>query len=86
MMSLKPRFVLLDEPFIGIDPKTVKEIQKVVLSLKERGMGVIITDHSVEALKPIVDRLYVIHKGEVLAEGKPEEVLANEMVKNCLPW
>lgn len=81
MMSLKPRFVLLDEPFIGIDPKTVKEIQKVVLSLKERGMGVIITDHSVEALKPIVDRLYVIHKGEVLAEGKPEEVLANEMVK-----
>jgi lipopolysaccharide export system ATP-binding protein len=81
MMSLKPRFVLLDEPFIGIDPKTVKEIQKVVLSLKERGIGVIITDHSVEALKPIVDRLYVIHKGEVLAEGKPEEVLANEMVK-----
>uniref|UniRef100_A0A7V4KDS5 Lipopolysaccharide export system ATP-binding protein LptB n=2 Tax=Fervidobacterium pennivorans TaxID=93466 RepID=A0A7V4KDS5_FERPE len=81
MMSLEPRFVLLDEPFIGIDPKTVKEIQKVVLSLKERGMGVIITDHSVEALKPIVDRLYVIHKGEVLAEGKPEEVLSNEMVK-----
>lgn len=82
MMSLKPKFVLLDEPFIGIDPKTVKEIQKVVLSLKERGIGVIITDHSVEALKPIVDRLYVIHKGEVLAEGDPDEVLSNELVKS----
>jgi len=81
MMSLKPKFVLLDEPFIGIDPKTVKEIQKVVLNLKERGIGVIITDHSVDALSPIVDRLYVIHKGQVLAEGNPEEVLKNDLVK-----
>jgi len=81
MMSLKPKFVLLDEPFIGIDPKTVKEIQKVVLNLKERGIGVIITDHSVDALRPIVDRLYVIHKGQVLAEGNPYEVLKNDLVK-----
>lgn len=81
MMVLKPKFVLLDEPFIGIDPKTVKEIQKIVLNLKERGIGVIITDHSVEALKPIVDRLYVIHKGEVLASGSPSEVFENELVK-----
>ncbi len=81
MMVLKPKFVLLDEPFIGIDPKTVKEIQKIVLNLKERGIGVIITDHSVEALKPIVDRLYVIHKGEVLSSGVPSEVFENELVK-----
>ncbi|MGC8819593.1 MAG: LPS export ABC transporter ATP-binding protein [Fervidobacterium sp.] len=81
MMALKPRFVLLDEPFIGIDPKTVKEIQKIVLSLKERGVGVIITDHSVDALRLIVDRLYVIHKGELLAFGTPDEVFSNDMVK-----
>lgn len=81
MMILRPQFVLLDEPFIGIDPKTVKEIQKIVIGLKEKGIGVIITDHSVEALKPIVDRLYVIHKGEVLASGLPGEVFENEQVK-----
>ncbi|MGQ9856218.1 MAG: LPS export ABC transporter ATP-binding protein [Fervidobacterium sp.] len=81
MMALSPKFVLLDEPFIGIDPKTVKEIQKIVVQLKEKGIGVIITDHSVDALRPIVDRLYVIHKGEVLAQGQPEDVLQDTMVK-----
>ncbi len=81
MMILRPQFVLLDEPFIGIDPKTVKEIQKIVVGLKEKGIGVIITEHSIEALKPIVDRLYVIHKGEVLASGLPGEVFENEQVK-----
>jgi len=82
MMVLRPKFVLLDEPFIGIDPKTVKEIQRIVFDLKERGIGVIITDHSVDALRPIVDRLYVIHKGQVLASGTPKEVFENEVVKN----
>jgi len=81
MMVMRPKFVLLDEPFIGIDPKTVKEIQKIVISLKERGIGVIITDHSVDALRTIVDRLYVIHKGEVLASGVPSEVFENDLVK-----
>lgn len=81
MMAMRPKFVLLDEPFIGIDPKTVKEIQKIVLNLKERGIGVIITDHSVDALRTIVDRLYVIHKGEVLASGSPSEVFENGLVK-----
>ncbi|MFN3692227.1 MAG: LPS export ABC transporter ATP-binding protein [Fervidobacterium sp.] len=81
MMVLKPKFVLLDEPFIGIDPKTVKEIQKIVINLKERGIGVIITDHSVDALKPIIDRLYVIHKGQVLSSGSPQEVFEDENVK-----
>ncbi|ODN31035.1 LPS export ABC transporter ATP-binding protein [Fervidobacterium thailandense] len=82
MMVLRPKFVLLDEPFIGIDPKTVKEIQRIVVDLKQRGIGVIITDHSVDALRPIVDRLYVIHKGQVLASGAPEEVFENEIVKS----
>lgn len=82
MMVLNPKFVLLDEPFIGIDPKTVKEIQRIVVELRERGIGVIITDHSVDALKPIVDRLYVIHKGEVLAAGSPNQVLSNQLVKS----
>jgi lipopolysaccharide export system ATP-binding protein len=81
MMTLSPKFLLLDEPFVGIDPKTVKEIQKMVISLKERGIGIIITDHSVDALKDIVDRLYVIHKGDIIASGQPEEVLNDETVK-----
>ncbi|RDI90255.1 ABC transporter ATP-binding protein [Thermosipho africanus Ob7] len=81
MMTLSPKFLLLDEPFVGIDPKTVKEIQKMVISLKERGLGIIITDHSVDALKDIVDRLYVIHKGDIIASGQPEEVLNDETVK-----
>jgi lipopolysaccharide export system ATP-binding protein len=81
MMILSPKFLLLDEPFVGIDPKTVKEIQKMVISLKERGIGIIITDHSVDALKDIVDRLYVIHKGDIIASGQPEEVLNDETVK-----
>ena len=81
MMTLSPKFLLLDEPFVGIDPKTVKEIQKMVISLKERGLGIIITDHSVDALKDIVDRLYVIHEGDIIASGQPEEVLNDETVK-----
>lgn len=81
MMTLSPKFLLLDEPFVGIDPKTVKEIQKMVLLLKERGLGVIITDHSVDALKNVVDRLYVIHKGEIIANGEPEKVLNDKIVK-----
>ncbi len=81
MMTLDPSFLLLDEPFVGIDPKTVKDIQKMVLELKGRGLGIIITDHSVDELVEVVDRLYVIHKGEIIAEGPPEEALSNEIVK-----
>ncbi|ONN27034.1 ABC transporter [Thermosipho affectus] len=81
MMTLSPKFLLLDEPFVGIDPKTVKEIQKMVLELKKMGLGIIITDHSVDALKDIVDRLYVIHKGGIIASGEPSVVLNDEIVK-----
>ncbi|KFZ21306.1 ABC transporter [Thermotoga neapolitana LA10] len=81
MMCLNPSFVLLDEPFSGIDPKTVKEIQKMVLELKQRNFGVVVTDHNVDELAEIADRIYVIYKGKILAEGRPEEVLEDETVK-----
>ncbi|PLV59805.1 LPS export ABC transporter ATP-binding protein [Thermotoga sp. KOL6] len=81
MMCLNPSFVLLDEPFSGIDPKTVKEIQKMALELKHKNFGVVITDHNVDELAEVSDRIYVIHKGQILAEGEPEKVLENELVK-----
>ncbi len=81
MMTLKPSFLLLDEPFVGIDPKTVKDIQKMVIELKSRNMGIIITDHNVEELAEVVDILYVMHKGEMIASGSPDEVLSSEVVK-----
>ena len=81
MMTLKPSFLLLDEPFVGIDPKTVKDIQKMVIELKSRNMGIIITDHNVEELAEVVDILYVMHKGEMIASGSPDAVLSSEVVK-----
>jgi len=80
MMTLDPKFILLDEPFSGIDPMTVKDIQKLSISLRNRGMGLIVTDHNIEDIRKIVDRIYVIHKGEVLSQGPPEEVLNNPLV------
>ncbi len=81
MMTLKPSFLLLDEPFVGIDPKTVKDIQNMVRELKRRNLGVVITDHNVEELVEVVDRLYVMHKGEIIASGPPDEVLSSPVVK-----
>lgn len=65
----KPKFLLMDEPFAAIDPISVSEVQKIILELKARGIGVIITDHNVRETLRIVDRAYLIHKGEVLSEG-----------------
>lgn len=85
MMTLSPDFLLLDEPFGGVDPMTVKEIQKIVLELKKNGLGVIITDHSVERIVETVDEMYVIHKGKILSHGLPETVLKDEnVVRNFL--
>lgn len=80
MMTLNPKFILLDEPFSGIDPLTVKDIQRMILKLKSENIGIIVTDHSVSEIEKIVDRLYVIHKGEILAQGLPYEVLSNPKV------
>jgi lipopolysaccharide export system ATP-binding protein len=81
MMALKPLFLLLDEPFVGIDPKTVKDIQQMIRALSGRNIGIIVTDHSVDALVPVVDRLYIIHKGKIIAHGEPQLVLNDPVVK-----
>lgn len=76
-----PRFILLDEPFAGVDPIAVSDIQRVVTFLKDMGIGVIITDHNVRETLRICDRAYIISEGNVLASGVPEELVKNEKVK-----
>jgi len=76
-LATQPSFMLLDEPFAGIDPIAIGEIRKLVLHLKERGIGVLITDHNVRETLDIIDRAYIIHDGEVMTEGTPKEIVAN---------
>lgn len=80
-MALKPLCLLLDEPFAGIDPITVKDIQEMILALKDRGIGIIITDHNVRETLKICDRAYIIHQGVVIEEGSPEHVIDNDKVR-----
>jgi lipopolysaccharide export system ATP-binding protein len=80
-MALKPRFLLLDEPFAGIDPITVKDIQEMIVTLRNKGIGIIITDHNVRETLKICDRAYIIHQGLVIEEGLPDDVIKNEQVK-----
>lgn len=80
-LAAKPRFMLLDEPFAGVDPISVGEIQKIVRHLKARKIGVLITDHNVRETLGICDRAYILNDGGVLAEGAPEAVLANPDVR-----
>jgi len=80
-LATSPRFILLDEPFAGIDPIAVLDIQKIIRFLKERGIGVLITDHNVRETLGICDHAYIINEGEVLAAGKPDEIVANENVR-----
>ena len=80
-LANNPRFILLDEPFAGVDPIAVSDIQKVVIFLKELGIGVIITDHNVRETLRICDRAYIISEGNVLASGVPEDLVNDEKVK-----
>ena len=80
-LATEPRFILLDEPFAGVDPIAVLEIQKIIGFLRARGIGVIITDHNVRETLGICDRAYIINDGSVLAYGKPEEIVYNESVR-----
>jgi lipopolysaccharide export system ATP-binding protein len=80
-LATEPRFILLDEPFAGVDPIAVLDIQRIIGFLKERGIGVLITDHNVRETLGICDRAYIINDGTVLAYGKPEEIVYNEAVR-----
>lgn len=80
-LATDPQFILLDEPFAGVDPIAVLDIQKIIRFLKERSIGVLITDHNVRETLGICDRAYIINDGSVLACGKPEEIVYNERVR-----
>jgi lipopolysaccharide export system ATP-binding protein len=80
-LATRPRFILLDEPFAGVDPIAVLDIQQIIRFLKERGIGVLITDHNVRETLGICDHAYIINQGSVLAFGKPEEIIYNESVR-----
>lgn len=81
-LATNPKFVLLDEPFAGVDPIAVEDIQTIVSELKDRNIGVLITDHNVQETLSITDRAYLLYEGEVLFSGKPEELAANERVRS----
>ena len=81
VLAMQPRFILLDEPFAGVDPIAVIDIQKIIGFLKSRGIGVLITDHNVRETLSICDRAYIISDGAVLASGKPEDLVNNEQVR-----
>ncbi|MGA1759800.1 MAG: LPS export ABC transporter ATP-binding protein [Paracoccaceae bacterium] len=80
-LAANPKYLLLDEPFAGVDPISVDDIRELVRALKDRGLGVLITDHNVRETLDIVDRAYILHDGKVLMSGTPKEVVENENVR-----
>ncbi|MCY4218836.1 MAG: LPS export ABC transporter ATP-binding protein [Gammaproteobacteria bacterium] len=83
LLSLEPAFILLDEPFAGIDPIAVQDIQDIICDLKERGIGILITDHNVRETLGICDRAYILNNGMVLASGTPLEIMVNPDAKSA---
>ncbi|WP_321324653.1 LPS export ABC transporter ATP-binding protein [Thiomicrorhabdus sp.] len=80
-LAMEPSFILLDEPFAGVDPISVKDIQNIIIHLKDKGIGVLITDHNVRETLGVCDYAYILHAGTILAAGTPVEVLAHKEVK-----
>ncbi|MCK5153226.1 MAG: ATP-binding cassette domain-containing protein, partial [Spirochaetales bacterium] len=80
-LAIEPNFLLLDEPFAGIDPIAVNEIKNIIIKLSEKGIGVLITDHNVRDTLEITNRSYIINLGEILAEGSQEELLKNPLAR-----
>ena len=80
-LAMEPSFILLDEPFSGIDPIAVYDIQQIILGLRTRGYGILITDHSVRETLAITDRTYLIHRGQILVEGTPSEVAESDAAR-----
>lgn len=80
-LAIEPKFIMLDEPFAGVDPIAVQEIQEVVWHLKDRNIGILITDHNVQETLAITDRAYLLFEGKILFEGKPEELATNPIVR-----
>ncbi|WP_154223340.1 LPS export ABC transporter ATP-binding protein [Marinicella rhabdoformis] len=80
-LAMEPDYILLDEPFAGVDPVSVIDIQKIVFHLKNKGIGVLITDHNVRETLGICDRAYILNDGGMLTEGKPEQIIANADVR-----
>ncbi len=80
-LATKPKFILLDEPFTGIDPKTIEEIQEIIARLKDRGIGILITDHNVSATLQITDRNYILVDGRIIAQGDAKAIAGDEAVR-----
>ncbi len=80
-LALEPKFMLLDEPFAGIDPISVVDIKRVITHLRERGIGVLITDHNVRDTLAICNRAYIVSSGEIICQGSPQEILVNQKVR-----
>ena len=80
-LATEPSLILLDEPFSGVDPIAVEEIQEILASLKDRGIAILLTDHNVRETLHITDRAYILAQGKVLAEGRPQELVADEQVR-----
>ncbi|EZQ15905.1 MULTISPECIES: LPS export ABC transporter ATP-binding protein [Halopseudomonas] len=81
-LATDPQFILLDEPFAGVDPISVNDIKQIIQHLKDKGIGVLITDHNVRETLDICDKAYIVNDGHIIAEGDAEEVLANQLVRD----